>query len=85
MSDPNAKRKHDVEERAKRTGNRKVQKYLDDTLWEKLDQLGPHAGIFLEGLESDWAKFAKPQGALAGFSDKDFADLHVALFGYGLE
>jgi hypothetical protein len=85
MSDPNAKRKHEALERAKKIGNRKVLKYLEDGLFEKLDQLGPHGGVFLEGLEHDWAKFAKPEGLLHGFTDKDFEALHKALFGLGLE
>jgi hypothetical protein len=82
MSDPNAKRKHDVLARAKKTGNRKVLKYIEEVLLEKLDELGPHAGIFLEGLEHDWEKFAKPQNATHDFTEGDFADLFEAVFGY---
>jgi hypothetical protein len=85
MSDPNLKRKHEILERAKRSGNHEALKYVQGGLFEKLDQLGHHGGIFLESLEHDWAKFAKPEGLLSGFTDKDFADLHEALFGYGLE
>jgi hypothetical protein len=82
MSDPNAHRKHDVLERAKKLGNRKVLKYLEDGLFEKLDQLGPHGGVFLEGLEVGWDRFAKPTELLHGFTDDDFDDLHKALFNY---
>jgi hypothetical protein len=81
MSNPNEKRKAEIEKRAKKIGNRKVTGYLED-LFEKMDQMGPHAGVWIEGLESDWARFAKPQGLTHGFSDDDFADLHEALFGY---
>lgn len=81
MSDPNAKRKHAVLDRAKRSSNHKVVKYVEEGLFAKLDQLGPHGGIFLEDLEHNWDKFAKPEGALRGFQEKDFADLHKALFG----
>jgi hypothetical protein len=80
MSDPNAKRKRDVLERAKRSGNRKVEKYVEEGLFPKLDQLGPHAGVFLEGLEHDYDKFAKPEGLLHGFTSEDFDALHQALF-----
>lgn len=78
---PNEKREKDITERAKHSGNHKVQKYVEDGLLPKLEQLGPHGGVFLEGLEHDWDEFAKPEGMLKGFSEKDFAALHKALFG----
>jgi hypothetical protein len=81
MSDPNQKRKHDVLERAKKSGNHKVVRYVQEGLFPKLDQLGAHAGIFLESLEHDWSKFAKPEGLMRGFSDEDFKALHKALYG----
>lgn len=81
MSDPNEKRKAEIEQRAKKVGNRKVSTYLED-LNEKLAQMGPHAGVWLEGLEADWTRFAKPQGLTHGFKPEDFDDLHEALFGY---
>lgn len=80
MSDPNEKRKKAIEDRAQHAGNHKVEKYVKG-LFEKLDQLGPHAGVFLESLESDFNEFAKPEGMLQGFSNKDFDVLFKVLFG----
>jgi hypothetical protein len=81
MSDPNEKRKAAITKRAKSTGNHKVAQFVESFI-EKMDDMGPHAGVWLEGIESDWDKFAKPEGLLHSFKDTDFADLREALFGY---
>mgnify|MGYP001613555500 CR=1 FL=1 len=67
---------------ARRIGNPKVTAYMEE-LFDKLDQAGPAAGIWLEGLEHDWGSLSgKPQGLLKAFTAKDFKDLHKVLFGY---
>lgn len=81
MSDLNEKRKKAIQDRAKHAGNHKVLKFVED-LDEKLDQLGAHAGVFLESIEHDYDEFAKPEGLLHGFTDKDFDVLFKVLFGY---
>jgi hypothetical protein len=71
-----------VTERAKKTRNKKVLKYVEEDLKEKLDQSGPMAGIWLESLEADFGSLRKkPQGLLKSFSKDDFDDLEKALFG----
>jgi hypothetical protein len=81
MSDPNEKRKKAILDRAKHSGNHKVEKYVEEGLLPKVDQLNAHAGIFLEDLEASYDEFAKPQGMLHGFVDKDFDVLFKVLFG----
>jgi hypothetical protein len=82
-SDPNAKRKEQVLDRAKKSGNHKVLTYIEDDFVTKVDQAGPHAGIWLETLENDFDSLAKkPEGQLKHFSEKDFDALFKALFGY---
>jgi hypothetical protein len=80
-TDPNKKRKDEIGARAKKLDNRKVTSFVE-ALSEKMDSMGPHAGIWLENIEASWDKFAKPHGLLRGFSEEDFEDLRQALFGY---
>jgi hypothetical protein len=79
-TDPNEKRKAEIGKRVERLGNHKVKRYVGRLL-TKMDQMGPHAGIWLENLEAHWGTFAKPEGLLGGFEAEDFATLHKALFG----
>jgi len=83
MSDPNSLRKQHVLKRAKATHNVKVVKYVENELFEKMDQAGQMAGIWLETLESQFSALEKkPDGLLKSFVKKDFDDLFTALFGY---
>jgi len=82
-SDHNAERKKQVLHRAKLLHNPKVIRYVEDELFEKLDQAGEAGGIWLETLESSFDRLEKkPDGVLKGFSARDFDDLFRALFGY---
>jgi hypothetical protein len=56
-----------------------VQQYLPHIV-EKIDQMGPAAGIWLENLNSDFAKL-KPEGLMEGFTTEDFRELRRVLFG----
>lgn len=81
--DPNEARKKAILNRAKKTNNQKVIRYVEQDLSEKLDQAGPHAGIWLEAIESDFSALTKkPEGLLKSFSEKDFDNLFKAMFGY---
>ena len=81
--DPNAARKKAVTARAKKTGNQKVTRYVEQDLFKKMDQAGPHAGAWLDDIESDFSALTdKPDGLLKSFGEKDFDDLFTALFGY---
>lgn len=78
----NQNRLKQVLDRAKKTGNQKVVKYVQDDFAEKLDQAGEMAGIWLETLESSFGSLRKkPDGLLKSFSKEDFDDLEKALFG----
>lgn len=84
--DPHAERKKAILDRAKKTPNKKVQRYATKDLLEKIDQAGPHAGVWLESLESDFdALSEKPQGKLRSFNDRDFDALFAVMFGYQRE
>lgn len=79
---PNSARLKQVTDRAKKIGNAKVSRYVEEGLKEKLDQAGPMAGIWLETLEADFGSLRKkPDGLLKDFSKKDFDDLQKSLFG----
>ena len=81
--DVNEKRKEQVLERAKKLANKKVMSYLMDDFMDKIDAAGPHAGVWLEGLESSFDELAeKPDGLLKKFDEQDFEDLFQALYGY---
>jgi hypothetical protein len=78
----NQSRLKQVTNRAKKTRNRRVIKYVETDLKEKLDQAGPMAGIWLESLEAHFGSLRrKPDGLLKSFSKDDFDDLEKALFG----
>ena len=67
----------------KKTHNRKVEKYLTEDFWEKLDSMGDFSGHWMEQLESGYEKMANPpRGLLAHFTEQDFNDLFFSLFGY---
>jgi hypothetical protein len=83
--DPNSAEKGRIKARVSKSKNTKVKKYLPDFL-EKIDQLGPAAGIWLESLETDFDTLTKkPEGLLASFSSKDFDELFEVIFGYERE
>lgn len=76
-------RKTQILDRAKKIGNQKVLKLLQDDFLAKLDQAGPMAGIWLEKLEHDWDKvIKKPEGLMKGLKKDDFEDLFKSLYGY---
>ena len=71
-----------IQERAKKSGNKKVIDYVNNDFTEKMEQAGSHAGAWFEGLNRAFDTFRrKPDGLLKGFGPKDFDDLHEALFG----
>jgi hypothetical protein len=78
----NQSRLKQVTDRAKKTRNQKVIKYIETDLKDKVNQAGPMAGIWLESLEADFGSLRrKPDGLLKSFSKEDFDDLEKALFG----
>lgn len=84
--DPNSARKKQVAKRQAKIRNQKVDKYLKNDFFPKMDQMGPMAGAWIENLESDFDSLTKePDGLLKKFDDKDFNDLFLALFGYKRE
>jgi hypothetical protein len=81
--DPHAARKKAISDRAKKAKSPKVRRYATKDLFEKMDQAGDHAGVWLESLESNFdALIGKPQGTLRSFSEKDFDILFTVMFGY---
>lgn len=79
--DTNEEYKKQVAGRAKKCKNKHVLGYLPD-FNDKLDQLGPMAGHWLDQLESNNKKGAlKPTGLFAEFTSADFDELHEVLFG----
>jgi hypothetical protein len=81
-SDPNAAEVARIKARASKSKNQKVKKYIPEFI-DKIDQSGPAAGIWLEGLESHFETLAKkPEGLLKGFEADDFDDLFEVAFGY---
>lgn len=71
-----------IQERAKKSGNKKVIDYIDNAFVEKMKQAGDHAGAWFDGLDSAFGTFRrKPEGLFKGFQPEDFDDLYEALFG----
>ncbi len=83
MKDVNIERKKQILGRAKEAKNAKVVRYVFDSLFDKLDEAGESAGVWLEQVEKDFEVLtSRPQGLLRRFDDSDFRDLFVAMFGY---
>lgn len=77
----NNARKKAIEDRAGKSKNQKVKDYTSDFL-DKIDQIGPAAGAWLEDVESHFDDLVKkPDGLLKGFKDADFDELYKVLFG----
>lgn len=73
-----------IQERAKKSGNKKVIQYIDNDFTEKMEQAGQQAGAWFDGLDSAFDTFRrKPEGLFKGFKPQDFDDLYEALFGVG--
>jgi len=81
--DPNKQRKAAILKRARSSQNSKARTYATKDLMEKIDESGPHAGAWLEALESNFDILKKrPEGLLRTFREKDFDDLFEMIFGY---
>lgn len=83
--DPNQWLKEYIDANWKKTGNPKVEAYLKEQFWDKLDQMGDFAGHWIEQLESHFDALASPppgfESLLSDFEEQDFDDLHFSLFG----
>lgn len=77
----NTARKQQIRARAKKLGNQRVSKYVEESLFSKMDQAGAMAGIWLDSLENHFDAL-EPEGPLQGFSESDFDALFQAIYGY---
>ena len=84
MADANKRLKDRLVERARKSGNPKVKRYVEGPLSEKIDQAGASAGFFVEQL-SEGADRLKAEGHMSGFGKKDFEDLAGVLGDGGQE
>ena len=78
MSANNDRMESKLANRANKSVNAKVKKYVLGPLMEKIDQAGEMAPIFIEQLERDVME-AKPEGYFIGFEKDDFIELKKIL------